>query len=623
VQTTAFLQSSGARTALKGQWSSALFDKLWQRLEIEEDEAPLWYILNCIAGLEFDLLRQCRERCSDMEDVVKFVVPIEKQTRSHGPNRIVTDTKVKYQGYVFAKLRLCEDVYEAIQGLDLCRSWMGTVNRKGYRKLPPAPVALNELEIENFGLEELEEGIEFKDESDSSVVNEEGIILDTEEADEKEKAKEKLDKEQLKHFKGLRPDDMIKVTGNNKFKGEDGIVKRLKNRKILVRFFTYGSIYDEWLDPDDVRKMTSEEVLRGLSGPSGPITQRDFDGDTMAQDKWSRRTGPAGLRNALMNNVSGHRALRNRRSDRTQRGEQYKRDMFGRSDEERRREEKNWAWYHDQQRPQGRHQNDQIDYRAGSDRENAMSDVDGQWGRFSKRRDPSEERNLVPERKKPKRRHVDENDWSAFVSPSQKKRSFNDEDDFFDSLMSELKDGPAGERSSADRSSEDDFFSSLISELDGGLVAPKPSTRDTTSDDNDFFAALEAELGGTGSNFLQGGNDKTDDFFNNLRAEMEDAEVFADKPRSSSDNGDFPSGDDDDFLSRLEAQLMGEEKIQDAEMLESKRQQGNKSQKGTKLDRLDADELTKKTVPDLKEMLRERGMKVSGKKSELIERLLQ
>ena len=44
----------------------------------------------------------------------------------------------------------------SILELDLCRSWMGTVNQKGYKKLPPAPVALNELEIENFGLEDLE-----------------------------------------------------------------------------------------------------------------------------------------------------------------------------------------------------------------------------------------------------------------------------------------------------------------------------------------------------------------------------------------------------------------------------------------------------------------------------------
>ena len=51
-----------------------------------------------------------------MEDVEKFVVPTVTTTRSHGANRMVQDTKVKYQGYVFAKLRLCPETYEAIQG---------------------------------------------------------------------------------------------------------------------------------------------------------------------------------------------------------------------------------------------------------------------------------------------------------------------------------------------------------------------------------------------------------------------------------------------------------------------------------------------------------------------------
>jgi hypothetical protein len=90
--------------------------KLWDRMEIEEDEEPMWYLLNCVAGLEIDLLRQCRQRCEDMEDAKKFVVPTITSTRSHGANRMVQDTKIKYQGYVFAKLRLCMETYEAIQG---------------------------------------------------------------------------------------------------------------------------------------------------------------------------------------------------------------------------------------------------------------------------------------------------------------------------------------------------------------------------------------------------------------------------------------------------------------------------------------------------------------------------
>ena len=100
-----------------GSTTTRLFEnKLWDRMEIEEDEEPMWYVLNCVAGLEIDLLRQCRQRCEGMDDVVKFVVPMVTTTRSHGANRMVKDTKVKYQGYVFAKLRLCPKTYEAIQG---------------------------------------------------------------------------------------------------------------------------------------------------------------------------------------------------------------------------------------------------------------------------------------------------------------------------------------------------------------------------------------------------------------------------------------------------------------------------------------------------------------------------
>ena len=95
--------------------SLRLRDKLWDRLEIEEDEEPFWYLLNCVAGLELDLLRQCRKVCEGMPDAIKFVVPTETKTRSHGANRMVTEEKVKYQGYVFAKLRLSPDVYEAVQ----------------------------------------------------------------------------------------------------------------------------------------------------------------------------------------------------------------------------------------------------------------------------------------------------------------------------------------------------------------------------------------------------------------------------------------------------------------------------------------------------------------------------
>ena len=104
---------STSRTPKKSK--TRLYNKLWDRLQVEEDEEPFWYLVNCVAGLEMDLLRQCRDVCKDMPDAIKFVVPTEVKTRSHGANRMVTETKVKYQGYVFAKLRLCPETYEAVQ----------------------------------------------------------------------------------------------------------------------------------------------------------------------------------------------------------------------------------------------------------------------------------------------------------------------------------------------------------------------------------------------------------------------------------------------------------------------------------------------------------------------------
>ena len=148
-----------------------------------------------------DLLKQCRESCADLPDAIKFVVPTERKTRSHGANRMVTETKTKYQGYVFAKLRLCPEVYETIQNLDLCRSWMGTVNHIGHQKLPPAPVALNELEVENFGLEECPDTDEEDEELGAELGGEQAegdVILDSEANDEK--MDPKLDHEAIKAY---------------------------------------------------------------------------------------------------------------------------------------------------------------------------------------------------------------------------------------------------------------------------------------------------------------------------------------------------------------------------------------------------------------------------------------
>jgi len=605
--------------------------KLWDRLEIEEDEEPMWYLLNCIAGLELDLLNQCRAKCADMPDAIKFVVPTELKTRSHGANRMVTETKVKYQGYVFAKLRLCPEVYEAIQQLDLCRSWMGTVNHKGYKKLPPAPVALNEVEVENFGLEEED----FEDEEND---DEDAVIVDSDE--EEVTVKDPVDEEALKVYLGLKVEDMIKVTAKNKFYNEDGIVRRLKDGKILVRFYTYGTMFEEWLDPQDVRKLDGEELLKGLSGPSQPVTQRDFEEPKDNRDWGDRRGG--GLRQGLMSNVSGARGPRNTRQDRAARGDSYRRDMFGRTEDERRREEKNWKWYQEKQRnqdsraPVSGRVDDEWNFQGQSrrnraDNDSALRDVDSQWGRQSQRQQRKEQRTRnTPETRRVKSAVDGDDDWSAFVSPASAPAK-SEEDAFFASLMEDLSDdlgsssndgGPSTKQQpKKDTKNDDDFFASLMSELsdEGGTTqATKKVSASKVSGggEDDFFAALEAELGTAFERKGDGGSadDDDDDFFAMLEAEM--------NPNKSSEVKSEPMGEESfpdfelsDFMGPSEALPVSDTLTSPKEKPSAPSPSAATSSSGG--------DLNKNTVPQLKEMLRERGLKVSGKKSELIERLKQ
>jgi transcription antitermination factor NusG len=598
--------------------------KLWDRLEIEEDDEPFWYLLNCVAGLELDLLNQCRAKCGDMPDALKFVVPTERKTRSHGANRMVTETKVKYPGYVFAKLRLCPQVYEAIQELDLCRSWMGTVNHKGYKKLPPAPLALNELEVENFGLEEE------KFEDDQEEVDEDAVIVDSEE--EELEIKDPVDEEALRVYQGLKVEDMIKVTAKNKFFNEDGIVRRLKDGKIFVRFYTYGTSYEEWLDPSDVRKLDGEELLRGLSGPSQPVTQRDFEEPQDSRDPINRRH--TGLRQGLMGNVRGTRVPRNTSRDRESRDN---RDLFGRTDEERRREEKNWKWYQEQQRkkdgraPVSGQVDDEWNFHGQSrrnvdDNDSELRDVDAQWGRQSQRQRRREQRpRNVAEPRRVQNAFDGQDDWSTFVSPASAPAK-SEEDAFFASLMEDLSDDLGA--SSSDRGTiakksqkkstkdDDDFFASLMSELsdEGVTINTKADSgsKDTSGGEDDFFAALEAELGTAFVGKSQISAEDSDDFFAKLEAELNPEK--SDKALDSTGDESFPDFELSDFAEpsrHIESvNVAPETAAVHSPPLAAKRDSSS-------------GDLSKNTVTQLKEMLREKGLKVSGKKSELIDRLMQ
>jgi transcription antitermination factor NusG len=525
---------------------------LWDRMELDDDDAPLWYLLNCVAGNEIDLLRQCRMACSDFgsSDVAKFVVPTVRSVRSHGANRMVTDVKVRYPGYVFAKVRLCQRVYETVQSLDLCRSWMGTVNQRGYKKLPPAPLALNEDEIAKFGLEKVDDdgndvGVEVSDgtganeNGDSNDENDDGIIVDTAERDEIDSAKA-IGPKELKVYQGLKVEDMVKVTAQNKFWNEDGIVRRLKDGKILVRFYTYGSTYEEWLQPGDVRRLSSMEILRGLAGPSQPVTQRDFDDDNSSSGSNNSRYGgggaPGNNRGDRRSNDSpfqpafgGQNAAqppqRNRRQDRTE--SRFRNDRDSDSDE-RRRDERNWNWYQDQQQQQQQQQNQDRrrpnafspsgqDQQQNQDRRRpnafspsgrgdsdasgaaALRDVDSQWGRSNDRmssppprRQQQQQQQPPPPRQPGRESNRFENrrvqsaidgrgDWGAFVSrkPQSTSASPDEGPDRIRSREGTSSDQPkTGRPNKSSDGSLDDFFDTLMDGLSKDLGGDSRSSAD-------------------------------------------------------------------------------------------------------------------------------------------------
>jgi len=554
---------------------------------------------------------------------------------------------------------------------------MGQPNQKGYRKMPPLPIALNDDEIEKFGLEEwLEQYGEMENsEIDGEAGNDdftdaEGIIVD--EADDsigdsgnydddddddivlavpKGPKLTKAQQKAMKVYKGLRVDDMIKVTDeNSQFYTEDGIVRRLKENRIMVRFYTYGTLFEEWLDPPQVRPLSNEEILKGLSGPKGPVTQRDFDGD---EDE--RRGGDRNARRSLGNQL--FRGQRNRKQDRT--AGRFSSRNNNRDDRRQRDYQTNDS------------KDSWKDYNSATSDNWALGDVDSQWGRGG-----NNKRQSRPEKNSSKKLEAaldgNDNDWSAFVSSpgssssgdgasggntqsasSVPRKAPTDsssdagEDDFFATLMADLsKDlGPSpppqtssdndysdqrsNEPAAADSSlssDEDVFFASLMTELENSedtessneewearVSSPsssqqprRRSSRDVaaettttpTSADDDFFAALEAELGNELNSVGGGGAAASsmdeDDFFSSLEAELSDA----------------VNNNNDNSIVSLDGELSAVATTPSPPPATTSTPTS-----------VNPSDLSKCTVPILKGMLKERGLKVSGKKAELIERL--
>jgi len=486
------------------------------------DEPPQWYIMNCVAGLEMELLQQAKFVTKDMPQTLieKLSVPTERSLRSHGKSSNIVELKSRYPGYVFVKMRLCPETYEALEQLPLCRSWMaGTVNRQGYKKIPPAPIALSEEEVEKFqGLDDATDAIYDEFGSEYTGRGDKGIDL-------------------IDQYKGYRVEEMVKITAGN-FKGEDGIIRRLKDGQVCVRLYTYGTVNDQWLGIHEIRPMTDEEAMKGLTGPKSAIGQDDFMAQQgLMQQETSKpfvrnTKNQSTLRSNLMQSLAGSSSGgRMRRQDRVSRGDRSRNsDRLGRSEQDIQEEDENWRLYNEEQRAQ---QQQKKGDKWGIKERSAMSgsgddplkSVDAQWGR-------SNTSSRVSGKRDGYAKNVQDavsgaGDWDAFTSPdnniahSQRtKRMNNNDDDFFNTLMAELSQpDSSSNRKSKDtktspttttlanqddsfqsKSQEDDFFSSLLSDLSASTESlSTPRTEkvpivSTKSTEDDFFASLEADL---------------------------------------------------------------------------------------------------------------------------------
>lgn len=445
------------------------------------------------------------------------------------------------------------------------------------------------------------------------------------------------------------------------------------------------SLFSFRMDPGDVRKLSEIEVLKGLQGPTQPVTQRDFDNPGRDDNRYQPnvRQGPGTFRGELMSTVKGARGPRNRREDRVQRGQAG--DFFGRAENERRREERNWEWYKENRRGNaGVVADDEWQYRPGSRHkerdDSTLSDVDSQWGRAPPKRQQRHERRQESDEDNVSRRSND--DWGKFVSPATAPAQ-SDEDDFFASLMTDLsKDLNSGESGSNRRSQqrepsrlstfsevneEDNFFASLMAEIsDEGESGSATEDSGSSMFVDDFFSSLDISDRKSGTDKAKAPTESNTDFdegdlFDSFdvvdtKSDSDDADIFGfldlDKKPQPANKGETPTGDEDDFFASLEEELestlegaksTGALDDDDDDLFASLKEEGsaklssdndvyngsddgiasskNSAKKNTERPSMNIQDLGKLKVPELKEMLRERGLKVSGNKAELIDRL--
>lgn len=435
------------------------------------------------------------------------------------------------------------------------------MNQKGYKKLPAHPIALSDEEVEKFrGLEEETEEMYQKYGEDYTGKGDRGEDL-------------------VGQYASYEVEDFVKVLSGN-FVGEDGMVKRLKDGQIMVRLYTYGQVMDQWFEPKEIQKMNDLEVAKGLSGRA-TIGQDQFDvsiGKKAEPKEWDAKKndrGGRGLNSNAMGSVSGVKGNndRARKQDRQSRGESGRKDMYGRSEGEAKQEEKNWQLFREKERDQQKAQKKKVGEAWGMKESSSWSkqETDGLEDALD-----------------------GDSGWDSLAdAASSSSQADSPEDDFFNSLMSELSDNldsPNGQQSSSSSSSggagsggpketdeSDDFFSSLMSDLSESMDEtpkvtqqniPTPSS-DTSmsSDSDDFFASLESDLseslaGNPGSNTIPvsntaEANSDDDDFFANLVTDLDQSLDYSPTTinTGTSASSQTQENTEDDVFADLEADL--------------------------------------------------------------------
>jgi len=602
----------------KQQQNTKLYGKLWDRVEIEEREEIGWYILNCIVSNELALKSQIEIVLQDFpkSEVESISVPISKSLRSHGKRNVVDDI-VLYPGYVFVKIQLTCDVYEALQLCPLCRGFMGTTRMKGmYTSLPTIPTMLSPEEVDGF----------------------KGLESALEKENETEKSSNEL---MLKPYQGYEVGQMAKVI-NGKFKGEEGEIKRLKNLKISVRLFTYGSNYDQWFDPTDIRLLSEVESSRGLSGPDKPIYNKQFQ-EIVNPDKFKNKERDSARfsRDSSGRNLSsvfGGGERRNRKQDRVYRGDTF----YSKEEDKERQERQNWESYKRQNQGEKKREIDDI--------ERALSYEDG--------KDYNDDWIGSPTRPTSKRSsegktaHDFLNDMMESSSSSmpqqeeQQPKKEKTKDDFLNTLLEDFDNSFGDSNSNNNNVEEDDFFATLEQEMlsSSSQYTTNPSSSSSSSPPTNKKNAQKEELYKDDDENFTFQEYETKFLENKKNAELNILEYDGSTQKELTENifkddDDLlkDTGADDDFFNSLDLDDLyspspssndNKEKIDDDsnKLKKNKESATTKKKHSVSSSSISSDynesKLQKYTVPQLKEELRNKSLKVSGKKAELIHRLM-